>query len=59
MLLTLVSQPLSQLHILRASTEGQEVAPHVERGILLLKEVFGSLGVVGLVLNRQTAGDRG
>lgn len=50
-MLTLVSQPLAQLHILRASTEGQEVAPHIQRGILLLEEVFGALGIVRLVLH--------
>lgn len=41
-----MSQPLAQLHVLRACTKGQEVTPHVERGVLLLEEVLGRIGVI-------------
>lgn len=58
-LLTLVSQPFTQLHILRTSTEGQEVAPHIERGVLLLKEVLGGIGVICReVIDCQAVGQR-
>lgn len=42
-----MGQPFSQFHILRAGTECQEVSPYVQRGILLLEEIFGGIGVVG------------
>lgn len=52
--LTLMSQPFTQLHILWTGTEGQEVAPHIQRGVLLLKEVLGSIGVIcSEVINGQ------
>lgn len=41
-----MGQPFSQLHILRTGTESQEVTPYVQRGVLLLKEVFGCIGIV-------------
>lgn len=57
--LTLVSQPLAQFHILRTSTQGQEVTPHIQRGILLLKEVLWGIGVIGGdVIDRKAIGKR-
>lgn len=56
---TLMGQPFSQFHILRAGTECQEVAPYVQRGIFLLEEVFGSIGIVGGgVVRRQRRSKR-
>lgn len=55
-----MSQPLAQFHILRTGAEGQEVTPHIERGVLLLKEVFGGVGVIcGEIVDGQTVGQRG
>jgi hypothetical protein len=53
-----MSQPLAELNILRTSTQGQKVAPHVEWGILLLEEVLRPLGIVGEVIDRQTVRQR-
>lgn len=41
-----MSQPLAQFHILGTSTQGQEIAPHVQRGVLLLEEVLRGIGVI-------------
>ena len=50
-----MGQPFAQLHILGASTQGQEVASHVQGGILLLKEVLGGIGIVcGKIIDGQT-----
>lgn len=57
-LLTLVGQPFSQLHVLRAGTQGQEVSPHVQRSILLLEEILRSVGVVDTgAINGLTRGE--
>lgn len=45
--LTLMGQPFTQLHVLGTGTQRQEVTLHIEGGIFLLKEVLGSIGVVG------------
>lgn len=41
-----MGQPFSQLHILWTGTESQKVTPYVQRGVLLLKEIFGCVGIV-------------
>lgn len=41
-----MSEPLSQFHVLRTSTQGQKVAAHVQRGVLLLEEVLRGIGIV-------------
>lgn len=54
-----MGQPFSQFHILRTGTERQEVAPYVQRGILLLEEVLGGIGIVGGgVVHRQRRSNR-
>lgn len=59
-MLTLMSQPFSELHILGTGTQGQEVTPHIQRRVLLLEKVFGSIGIIcGEVINSQAVGQRG
>lgn len=54
-----MGQPLAQFHILRTSTQGQEVASHIKRGIFLLEEVLGGIRVVsGDVIDREAIGKR-
>lgn len=54
-----MSQPFAQFHILRTSTQGQEVAPHIKRGIFLLEEVLRGVRVVsGDVVDREAIGKR-
>lgn len=54
-----MSQPLAQLRILRASTKGQEIAPHIQWGVLLLEEVLRGIGVIcGEVIEGQTVRQR-
>lgn len=54
-----MSQPFSQLHVLRTSTESQEVASYIQGGILLLKKVLGGIGVVcGGAVHGRTGGRR-
>ena len=54
-----MSQPLSKLDIFRTGTESQEVTPDIERGVLLLEEVLGGIGVVrGEVVHGETISER-
>jgi hypothetical protein len=54
-----MSQPLAKFYILGTSTQGQEVAPHIQRGVLLLEEVLGGIGVIrGEVVHRETVSER-
>jgi hypothetical protein len=41
-----MSQPFSKLHVLRTSTQGQEITLYIQRGILLLEKVLGGVRVV-------------
>lgn len=55
-----MSQPFAKLHILRTSTQGQEVTPDIQRGVLLLEEVLGGIRVICTeAFHGQTVGQRG
>ena len=61
-----MGQPFSKFDILRARTERQEIAPHIQRRVLLLEEILGSVGVIGhrgvngqIRVQRRGVGDRG
>ena len=48
-----MSKPFPQFNVLRTSAKRQKVSLHIQRSVLLLKEILGSVFVVGYDVGRQ------